>query len=116
MTRIAPQRMSGQVLGLWFLATAFGDKLAGDIGGAFTASDPDGLALSFLAQAGLVAGRGSAYVRRHPPSSGGCQKTTKVKHSQCPATFVPRPGGSARLDTRCQPWRMSRVKRQRPHA
>ncbi|MFT3732509.1 MAG: peptide MFS transporter [Hyphomicrobium sp.] len=55
MTRIAPQRMSGQVLGLWFLATAFGDKLAGDIGGAFTTSDPDALALSFLAQAGLVA-------------------------------------------------------------
>ncbi|MBS0235395.1 MAG: peptide MFS transporter [Proteobacteria bacterium] len=54
MTRIAPQRMSGQVLGLWFLATAFGDKLAGDIGGAFTTSDPDALALSFLAQAGLV--------------------------------------------------------------
>lgn len=54
MTRIAPQRMSGQVLGLWFLATAFGDKLAGDIGGAFTANDPDALALSFLAQAGLV--------------------------------------------------------------
>lgn len=55
MTRIAPQRMSGQVLGLWFLANAFGDKLAGDIGGAFTTSDPDALALSFLAQAGLVA-------------------------------------------------------------
>lgn len=55
MTRIAPQSMSGQVLGLWFLANAFGDKLAGDIGGAFTTSDPDALALSFLAQAGLVA-------------------------------------------------------------
>lgn len=55
MTRIAPPSMSGQVLGLWFLANAFGDKLAGDIGGAFTTSDPDALALSFLAQAGLVA-------------------------------------------------------------
>lgn len=55
MTRIAPPRMSGQVLGIWFLAAAFGNKLAGDIGGAFTASDPDALALSFLAQAGLVA-------------------------------------------------------------
>jgi POT family proton-dependent oligopeptide transporter len=55
MTRIAPSRMSGQVLGLWFLATAFGNKIAGDIGGAFTASDPDALALSFLAQAALVA-------------------------------------------------------------
>ena len=55
MTRIAPKRMSGQVLGLWFLATAFGGAVAGDIGGAFTASDPYALALSFLAQAGLVA-------------------------------------------------------------
>ena len=41
MTRIAPKRMTGLVLGLWFLAAAFGNKLAGDIGGAFTASDPD---------------------------------------------------------------------------
>jgi POT family proton-dependent oligopeptide transporter len=55
MTRIAPAQMSGIVLGIWFLATAFGNKLAGDIGGAFTTSDPDALVLSFLAQAGLVA-------------------------------------------------------------
>jgi POT family proton-dependent oligopeptide transporter len=55
MTRIAPKRMTGFVLGLWFLAAAFGNKLAGDIGGAFTATDPDMLVLSFLAQAALVA-------------------------------------------------------------
>lgn len=55
MTRVAPPQMSGLVLGIWFLAAAFGNKLAGDIGGAFTASDPDALVLSFLAQAGLVA-------------------------------------------------------------
>jgi POT family proton-dependent oligopeptide transporter len=47
--------MTGIVLGVWFLATAFGNKLAGDIGGAFSASDPDTLVLSFLAQAGIVA-------------------------------------------------------------
>jgi POT family proton-dependent oligopeptide transporter len=47
--------MTGLVLGVWFLATALGNKLAGDIGGAFTASDPDTLVLSFLAQAGIVA-------------------------------------------------------------
>ena len=47
--------MTGFVLGLWFLAAAFGNKLAGDIGGAFTATDPDMLVLSFLAQAALVA-------------------------------------------------------------
>jgi POT family proton-dependent oligopeptide transporter len=55
MTRIAPFRMTGIVLGVWFLAAAFGNKLAGDIGGAFTASDPDALVLSFLAQSALVA-------------------------------------------------------------
>ncbi|AGK59480.1 amino acid/peptide transporter [Hyphomicrobium denitrificans 1NES1] len=55
MTRIAPERMTGIVLGFWFLAAALGNKLAGDIGGAFTASDPDTLVLSFLAQAGIVA-------------------------------------------------------------
>lgn len=55
MTRIAPARMTGLVLGIWFLAAALGNKLAGDIGGAFTASDPDTLVLSFLAQAGIVA-------------------------------------------------------------
>jgi len=55
MTRIAPAKMTGLVLGLWFLAAAFGNKLAGDIGGAFTATDPDALTLSFLSQAALVA-------------------------------------------------------------
>lgn len=55
MTRIAPAKMTGLVLGVWFLAAALGNKLAGDIGGAFTASDPDTLVLSFLAQAGVVA-------------------------------------------------------------
>ena len=43
MTRIAPPEMTGLVLGIWFLAAAFGNKLAGDIGGAFTATDPDAL-------------------------------------------------------------------------
>ena len=55
MTKLAPQRTTGMVLGLWFLAAAFGNKLAGVIGGAFKASDPDALALAFLAQAALVA-------------------------------------------------------------
>ncbi|HVZ04797.1 peptide MFS transporter [Hyphomicrobium sp.] len=55
MTRIAPARMTGIVLGVWFLAAALGNKLAGDIGGAFKTNDPDALVLSFLAQAALVA-------------------------------------------------------------
>jgi POT family proton-dependent oligopeptide transporter len=55
MTRIAPAKMTGFVLGLWFLAAAFGNKLAGDVGAAFTATDPEALSLSFLAQSALVA-------------------------------------------------------------
>ena len=55
MTKLAPLRMTGILLGLWFLAAAFGNRLAGVIGGAFKASDPDALALAFLAQAALVA-------------------------------------------------------------
>ena len=55
MTKLAPARMTGLVLGLWFLAAAFGNKLAGVLGGAFSGSDPAALSTSFLMQAGAVA-------------------------------------------------------------
>ena len=55
MTKLAPQRMTGLVLGIWFLAAAFGNKLAGVMGGGFTSDDPGALASAFLAQAALVA-------------------------------------------------------------
>ena len=32
MTKLAPDRMTGLVLGIWFLAAAFGNKLAGVLG------------------------------------------------------------------------------------
>ncbi len=54
MTKLAPVRFVGLVLGVWFLAAAFGSKLAGVLGGAFTAKDPEGLAWFFLTQAGMV--------------------------------------------------------------
>lgn len=59
MTRLAPARMTGLVLGLWFLATAFGGKLAGILSGTFTAEDPAGLQSFFSVQAvwvGIAAG------------------------------------------------------------
>lgn len=56
MTKLAPARMTGLVLGLWFLASAFGNKLAGVLAGGFTSSDTGALASSFLLQAGVVAG------------------------------------------------------------
>jgi proton-dependent oligopeptide transporter, POT family len=55
MTKLAPERMTGLVLGIWFLAAAFGNKLAGVLGGGFTSDDPQALASAFLWQAVLVA-------------------------------------------------------------
>lgn len=55
MTKLAPARMSGLVLGLWFLATAFGAKLSGVLGGSFTAEDPRALEGFFTTQAIWVA-------------------------------------------------------------
>lgn len=55
MTRLAPARMTGLVLGLWFLAAAFGNKLAGVLGGGFTAEDPAALQSFFATQALWVA-------------------------------------------------------------
>jgi proton-dependent oligopeptide transporter, POT family len=55
MTKLAPERMTGLVLGIWFLAAAFGNKLAGVLGGGFNGDDPSALASSFLTQAVLVA-------------------------------------------------------------
>ena len=55
MTKLAPERMTGVVLGIWFLAAAFGNKLAGVLGGGFTSEDPQSMAAAFLTQATLVA-------------------------------------------------------------
>lgn len=56
MTKLAPARMTGLVLGLWFLAAAFGNKLAGVLGGTFESEDTMALADFFLTQAMWVAG------------------------------------------------------------
>lgn len=55
MTKLAPARMTGLVLGLWFLATAFGNKLAGVLGGTFQAEDPAALISFFASQALWIA-------------------------------------------------------------
>ena len=44
MTKLAPPRLVGLVLGVWFLAAAWGNKLAGILGSGFTATDPQALA------------------------------------------------------------------------
>lgn len=55
MTRLAPPRMVGLMLGVWFLGAAFGNKLAGLLGQGFVAERPDDLAAFFLS-IGLMTG------------------------------------------------------------
>jgi POT family proton-dependent oligopeptide transporter len=55
MTRLAPERLAGVVLGVWFLADALGNKLAGVLAGEFTSTDPVRLASFFEAQALAIA-------------------------------------------------------------
>jgi len=54
MTKLAPARLTGLVLGIWFLAAAFGNKLAGILGRNFDANNPDALAQFFTEQALFV--------------------------------------------------------------
>ncbi|MDX2308503.1 MAG: peptide MFS transporter [Hyphomicrobium sp.] len=53
MTKLAPIRATGLVLGIWFLGAAFGNKLASLAGSKFTATEPTALMNFFLVQ-GLV--------------------------------------------------------------
>ena len=53
MTKLAPPHLVGLVLGVWFLAAAWGNKLAGILGGGYT-TDPQALATFFLQQAAMV--------------------------------------------------------------
>ena len=55
MTKLAPYRFVGLMLGVWFLAAAWGNKLAGVLGSGFTAGDAGDLAMFFLQQALMVA-------------------------------------------------------------
>lgn len=50
MTKLAPQRLLGLVMGIWFLAAALGNKLAGVMAGEFTSSNGQALAKFFLTQ------------------------------------------------------------------
>jgi POT family proton-dependent oligopeptide transporter len=54
MTKLAPPRLLGLVMGIWFLAAALGNKLAGALAGDFTSTDGGELASFFLKQAAWV--------------------------------------------------------------
>ena len=50
LTKLAPGNLVGLVMGIWFLATALGNKLAGVLAGEFTATDAPALAAFFQKQ------------------------------------------------------------------
>ncbi len=54
MTKLAPAKLLGLVMGIWFLAAALGNKLAGVLAGEFTSTDGNALSHFFLVQAGWV--------------------------------------------------------------
>jgi len=48
MTKLAPARFAGQIMGVWFLATAIGDNLAGQFSGQIDVSNPSTMVDQFL--------------------------------------------------------------------
>jgi POT family proton-dependent oligopeptide transporter len=48
MSKLAPQRFVGQALGIWFLATAIGNNLAGQISGGFDKNNVAAMPQQFL--------------------------------------------------------------------
>ena len=51
MTKLAPPRLLGLVMGIWFLAAALGNKLAGVLAGDFKSENAGELATFFWHQA-----------------------------------------------------------------
>jgi POT family proton-dependent oligopeptide transporter len=54
MTKLSPGNLQGLILGVWFLAAALGNKLAGILAGNFTSVDPAALGHFFLVEAAWV--------------------------------------------------------------
>jgi POT family proton-dependent oligopeptide transporter len=54
MSKLAPARLTGLVLGVWFLATALGNKLSGTLSADFSSKDPVALSHFFSNQAYVV--------------------------------------------------------------
>jgi proton-dependent oligopeptide transporter, POT family len=54
MTKLSPGNLQGLVLGVWFLASALGNKVAGVLAGSFTSDDPAGLSHFFLVESAWV--------------------------------------------------------------
>jgi POT family proton-dependent oligopeptide transporter len=62
VTKLSPVKLVGIMMGVWFLATSFGNKLAGYLGGFFVTDNPmqlvklyGGIALGLFISAGILA-------------------------------------------------------------
>jgi len=66
MTKLAPDNLVGLSLGIWFLASAFGNKLAGILAGNFTATDSGALAHSCMTQAAWAAATAAVILALSP--------------------------------------------------
>ena len=62
VTKLAPLKLVGIMMGVWFLAAAFGNKLAGYLSGFFDSSNPErlatlygGIAVGLIVSAGILA-------------------------------------------------------------
>jgi POT family proton-dependent oligopeptide transporter len=54
VTKLAPQRLVGQMMGLWFLATSLGNLMAGLAAGRVTSEDPAQMPMLFLVMVGAA--------------------------------------------------------------
>ena len=54
VTKLAPQRLVGQMMGLWFLATSLGNLIAGLAAGRLTSEDPAQMPKLFLVMVGAA--------------------------------------------------------------
>ena len=57
MTKLAPRRFVGQMMGMWFMCTALGNALAGVIAGTFDAGALVGVAMAIRADRAHDRGR-----------------------------------------------------------
>jgi POT family proton-dependent oligopeptide transporter len=62
VTKLAPAKLVGIMMGVWFLATSLGNKIAGYLSGFFVANNPmqlvklyGGIAIGLLVAAGVLA-------------------------------------------------------------
>jgi POT family proton-dependent oligopeptide transporter len=54
VTKLAPQRLVGQMMGLWFLATSLGNLIAGLAAGRLTSENPAQMPRMFLVMVGIA--------------------------------------------------------------